>query len=969
MVKYLSDNRSDPRFQTILSKPQPLQAEVPAEMYPVDEVDMSAAFNMLQTGAGAYYQHQGQELQRENMEISYSTYQANRAEQKTKQAAAEKEKGLKNTMLNDYAIAVSRKVLDPYTQGQLTPTAAERAVRDLREEYIRNTGGVLNASDLTKIEKDSGVTFTKDLYNADLQRMNEAYKQEQQDYREYVNHAYDLTHPGDTKAIPFQEKAKYVNEVDATKENVRFNVQSDFNTATSSNDPNMTPGSYMSSGTSSSLGKITRDYLDVRMREGLNRPTYYGSEELLQIKQDAVREIANMPVEVNGQRTNLGSLYRTDILAGIVENAWLRSGIDQPYTQEQAALKSSVEELENLNKFYTQKYIEPQKIRNTMADLDSEAKLRFGIGDFAKYVMDEKFTSALTEWGALNPPLQKKIIDTINNISEADSLTGNLGAIQEGEGWRKAGEKLMVVDTSAGLAIKTAAIDRGRNILNGTGIYTNLPATRWDYTSAFTAMQDPKNTVLNGNEADPNSPSTIQKEDNTKISRELFLNLRTNEDMWNKFSEEDKAKLSRWFIDDTNALTATYLKRLQKGGFADNIVYDPSKKKFMPVNVTEQQLKENSASSDLWPSIDNLNKLIHSGVEEYDNYLLDSLLNKEGVAIREITKEDKVLQTPSTIKLARALRGENWKQAATQVVPSLWEGAKTVGETVIDVSTALTENVTVPVGEKVKEVASDVVEAVTDIVMAPDSNEAITDKFEGGVKSVTDKIADAFLKNTEYSEEEKKQMKDNFYNNYVKKVMEGISKGYDWLTSPDTFMGNVGAGIAGIRMGVDKTDEAVEKDLVEPFQNMVKNIKAYSENFGREYTTIPPYNLGIIARVVNGDETVTPQEAKAALIAYNQSSFGDKRKIDADFHIGMLDQNIESQLKEAAKDKSKSLFSKIGEVIVPSAAAAELPRDPFYETILSDEEVKEPKKKKEKKKKQERKDPFAEGMIGPEDEQ
>ena len=40
------------------------------------------------------------------------------------------------------------------------------------------TGGVLNASDLMKIEKDSGVTFTKDLYNADLQRQNEAYKRD-----------------------------------------------------------------------------------------------------------------------------------------------------------------------------------------------------------------------------------------------------------------------------------------------------------------------------------------------------------------------------------------------------------------------------------------------------------------------------------------------------------------------------------------------------------------------------------------------------------------------------------------------------------------------------------------------------------------------------------------------------------------------------------------------------------------------
>lgn len=940
MVKYLSDNRSDPRFQTILSKPQPLQAEVPAQAYPVDEVDMSAAFNVLRTGVNAYYKQQGEELQRESMAISYDTYQANRAAQKSKEAAQEKEKGLKNTMLNDYAIAVSRKVLDPYTQrDDFGPVAAERALRDLREEYIRNTGGVLNASELMKIEKDAGVTFTKDLYNADLQRMNEAYKQEQQDFRDVSKAIYDRDHQGDNSAIPMREKIQYTNDLVATENGFRFGVQSDFNIATSSSDPNMTPGSYISRNTSQSAAEMLTNYFEKMKREGLNQPTYYGSEALLQMKQDAVREFANMPVEVNGTQTTVGALYRTDILSGVVENAWVRSGIETPYTQEQAALKSTGEELENLNKYYQQKYIEPQKIKNQLADLQSEAKLRFGIGDFTRYVMDQKFSAELVDLGTINPPLQKKIIDTINNISEADSLQGNLGAIQEGEGWRKAGEKLMVVDNGAGLSIKSAAVSRGQNILNGTGLYANIPATRWDYTSAFTAMQDPKNTVLNGNESNPNSPSTKQKEDNTKVTRDLYLKLRNNKDYWEAFSDEDKAKLTSFYWDNTNASAITYLKRLNNGGFEDNIAYDPAKKMFVPVNVTEEQLRQRSASADLWPSIDNLNKMIHTGVEELDNELLDSLISKDGVAIKELSKEDRVLQAPHTIKMARALRGENWKQAIAEAPGAVLEGAKTVGETVMDVSTALTENVTVPVGKKAVKLASDVVEAAVDIYDAatnPSRNfgQEVKEGSKQELKKLSDKFGDWVLKGTEYSDAEKEQMKEEFYNNYIAPIRDKISKGigsaYDFLTPKGTLILEDGV-ISDVAEKAGNTVRKTTNDaIVKPFQEMLKNVKAFQENFSGEYKNIPQYNLGIIARVVNGDETVTPEEAKAALTAYNQASIGEKYRLDSDLKIGMFERNIEQKLKDA----SKTPFS-----LISSAAAAELPRDPFAEGIASEVET------------------------------
>ena len=101
MVKYLSDNRADQRFQTILSRPQPFEAEVPEQRYAVDEVDLTPALNVVDAGARAYYAHQGQELERESIAISYDTYQANRAAQQARQEKDNAEKQLVNTMKND----------------------------------------------------------------------------------------------------------------------------------------------------------------------------------------------------------------------------------------------------------------------------------------------------------------------------------------------------------------------------------------------------------------------------------------------------------------------------------------------------------------------------------------------------------------------------------------------------------------------------------------------------------------------------------------------------------------------------------------------------------------------------------------------------------------------------------------------------------------------------------------------------
>lgn len=920
MVKYLSDNKSDPRFQTILSKPQPFQATVAEERYPVDEVDLSKSLSVIQDVGNAYFRQQGEEQERERMGLSFEMYQANRAEQQTRQAAAEKEKGLKNTMLNDYAIAVSRLVLDPYMQDgpdKLSPVAAERKLRDLREQYIKMTGGVLNASDLMKIEKDSGVTFTKDLYNADLQRQNKAWEQQQKDYRETTVADYDAVHPGDNSTIPFEEKALWVSKRNEMLNGLMFSASNDLNTIANSQNPNMTNGTYISEGASKNLAGLLADSLEIKKLEGYGRERYWNATELYEEKQRLIAETANIEVATPAGNVKLGNIYGTDIIESAVNNAWVKSGIERPYDQEQEAFKQTIDEQERQNKYDEAKYVAPQELINRWYEAKDKQTLRQLLGPSSVFFSSNTAMTTLTNLMSVDPKEYTRVKEGLLAAMNSNAAVGKIDGISTGEAFAETGKKIGLVDKNGELYLSNVAVDNTKNILNGTGDYSIKPTTRWDIGSAIASMQNRDTILLNGNEQ-PSSEAAEAKEQNTKMDRNLYIKYRNNKDWWNSTSSEDREKLTRIYTTDTNVIAKRNLGVLREEGLAENIAFDRATNRFVPVNLNESAGSQKQTR--LFSVIDTLNNLSHSGFEELDKGLVDNLLARDyggTPVIRELTKEDKIVPTSSTVEFAKALYGGDygkagrralgaWREGVFNAMESLSEGAKWVGENAV--SAVIDLGI---FGDKQLEKNGEAVADVVDFITNPDRT--IKDEFEKAKNNTIDAFADVVLKGEDMTKEEKQQAKEEF--------KEQVKAAKNLLTKGELFEDGFGSGIGWEVPGKNTTVNwsMPGKGLLSGLQNILEDSSVKWEMPGkklfsvlknifvgrRDLPTIPPYNAGIITRIMQEDETVTPKEANAALTAYDQASMQDKMRLNADFNIGYLDKNVEQRLKEATESKKK----------------------------------------------------------------
>lgn len=917
MVKYLSDQKNDPYYQTKLSLSQPFESEVAAEMYPVDEVDLTPSLNMIETGARAYYAHQGEELERENMNISFGMYQAGRAKEKAQTAAAEKEKGLKNTMLNDYAIAVSREVLDPYMQGVggMSPVAAERKLRDIREQYIRMTGGVLNASDLMKIEKDSGVTFTKDLYQADLKNQNEIYKEQRADNKNQVKALYKRDHPSaDVASIPYSEMAQYASQLAEFENGAIVGAQTDAMTIANSDDPNITNGKYISGGTKTSLRNFYQNRFETYRRLGMTQNEYWSSSQLLDFKQLAENELANSEVEVNGVAVKLGEIYSPDIISGVVEDAYIRSGIEKPYTQEQAALEATNKEIEQLNKYYEGRYIKPIELENKLTEQRNIQLINRIAGPAAIFFRGQNPENGLLALQTINEKQFERVKGALNAAMEGNQALGKIDGLSTGESFAAVTKQIGVTDKDGELFLSNVAVDNGKAIVNGTGMYEYKPVTRWDAQMADAAMQNKDTILLNGKE-DPSSEAADTKEDNTKVTLELYRKLRSNKEWWDSISREDQEKLTRWYTDGMNSVVYRNLALLNKEGLSENIAYDTASNRFVPINSSDS--KGSQKHTTLWKVVDTLNGLTHTGLEEFDESLIKALRNKaeDGEpVIKDLTKTDRLVSESSTINFARALGRGDKKNIIASTPGAFLEGVRNTGEFISEGVKWVGENAVSGAiglgvfGDEMLEKNGEAVADVVDFITNPDRT--IKDEFEKAKNNTLDAFADVVLKGEDMTKEEKQQAKEEF--------KEQIKAAKDFLTKGELFEDGFGSGIGWEVPGKNTTVNwsMPGKGLLSGLQNILENSSVKWEMPGkklfsvlknifvgrRDLPTIPPYNAGIITRIMQEDETVTPEEANAALTAYNQASTQDKIRLNADFNIGYLDKNVEQRLKEAIKD-------------------------------------------------------------------
>ena len=906
MVKYLSDQRNDPYYQTKLSLSQPFQGEVAAQMYPVDEVDLTPSLNMIQSGARAYYAHQGEELQREGLAISYDTYQANRAAQKSREAASEKEKGLKNAMLNDYAIAISRQVLDPYMQDDKTmsPVAAERKLRDLREQYIRMTGGVVNASDLMKIEKDSGVTFTKDLYNADLQRQNEAYKKDIEDFDKVADANWEEMYgKGSASLVDRKTKNQFYADVVGAENGLIESVQRDFTVNSTLPDAGATQGSSMSNVTRQRFGDIISLSLKAKKESALNDedPEYLRAGDMLETKKFFLNLAKGKVVNVNGQPVTMATLYGEDVVEGVFNRAWKLSGIETPYTDEQKRRKEQKEYLADKAsmKEDRNKLLKADIDRN---ELEAKAGLQDTLSPTGLYLLEN--ANIITNLDLIDPQKGAALRSLIEGNIKLKNIESNIGARSDGFVMRDIGNKAMkAIDPQTGIAIKSANVSAGYRALTGQATDGYVPYSIWDVPSAHAAMEDRENTLLNGNEI-ATDPNTAQKEKNTELHRNLYLKARRDPEIWNSLSSEEQEDMTRSYAFDTEKILQRNFTLLRENGLSENVAFDTKTGKFVPINFTGDAGSEKEML--LWKAVDNMNNATHTGIKDLD----EAFTETQRSFIRDVTDADKYTQKSSTAQLAAALYGEeniDPKKILNTAPGAVIEGMKRAGEATTKGALWVAEKgaetatlATIYGFEKAKEAG----EAVYDIVdFFNNPNRNFKEEKEIAIKELSDKFANAVLSNENLSKEEKEKAKEEFYSNVIKPAVDGIGNVLGSVVDPDTLTGKIGQFIAD-KVVENKESNITKEYITKPFMNMLKTIEGALSIKGK-VDGIPEYNVGLISRIMHGDDTVTPEEAYAAVEAIRTAPFKDIMALDAEFHIDPFSKNTAQTVAEYA-DKIKS---------------------------------------------------------------
>lgn len=170
------------------------------------------------------------------------------------------------------------------------------------------------------------------------------------------------------------------------------------------------------------------------------------------------------------------------------------------------------------------------------------------------------------------------------------------------------------------------------------------------------------------------------------------------------------------------------------------------------------------------------------------------------------------------------------------------------------------------------------------------------DRFWGVVNKLTDGVKDIF-KREETTEEVKEAVEEA-----AKMPEKKLEKAYEESLIAKTIKGETPASpiieaIEGVQPNVSLTTEA---EYLNKFEKDIESKEA--EAIRELFPSIPLMNLRTIGKVIKG-EKVSSEEAKAALKAYKQASLKDKYNLDKRYNIGMLTQNIESRLKEAARNK------------------------------------------------------------------
>lgn len=843
MVKYLSDNRTDQRFQTILSRPQPFEAEVPEQRYAVDEVDLTPALNVVDAGARAYYAHQGQELERESMAISYDTYQANRAAQQARQtqaSAKEKETGLKNTILNNYSQYIN-KGIEAYNQNpdKFTREQLERYVRDGRYVHLKNGGAIVNVNDLIGVEKNMGVTLTRDL-------MQEASAREEENLKAYDKSVKNsnralMNEKLGTNAVTGKPNAdKYDDaQIAAMASNFKrqyyglnINAQSDKSIGLSS----------PSEATRTSIHQLAVGDLKVKKNNYEDRMSWAEVEADIAEEADSILQWAT---DNNMQITDHDALF-------MARQAAEEAGYFGDMNYADSMVSSALAVKKNLGQYATLDSSTELEISDNLRKIRNNQTIA-AIASGAPVEAQDLIGLAIQEGSKLddviknNETARKKYRQAIGNIQIVEGYTGTSAGDVHREVIRQTpdGQKQ---------ALAQAVYEQAENIYNSRSIFGKY-AGPYGAGLALRSIHNEVTTVQDRDAKANNVTNTDTKqriENTERLAIPAFQKWKDDGTV-DMMSEEEQAQHYNDYFNDVMIDAGSRLETLRQGGWLDYIRFDPEQNKFVVVNVPKEKANEYgnlTGAETLWPQIDSLNKLFTNNVDYKGLFSSDKIkeILISGNSIKKLEPTDVIFKENSTNMFMQG----KWE-------PSLAGAA----------AGALAGSTAGPVGALLG--AGIGATGTTGLKTILETADAVT----GGVTA----IRELTRGNTQEA---------------------GAALANSLSTKAAMILGETAG--KGFETMAEMVSEATQS-TINAYDAIKKAVSA--DNI----STIPPYNINIISRVLSGDNTVTPEEANAALVAYNQASISDKRKLDKEFNIGPFSENIESQLQEYIRKTPKKTRS------------------------------------------------------------
>lgn len=664
MVKFLNDfGQKDARFQPIGPQAVAMGSEVPEQAFAPSEVDYSGGLSVVQAGINAY----------------------NRYQEKQQEEQVKEDKKLLNTMKNDYVLSLDN-LQTQYDQKQISSEEFAIKQRQLRDEYIKNTGNYLGADALMGLENGvTGVNVTGKLVANKIAREEDALKYSIQKQRDAVEAFTKLEGAEYTQLLPYEAQLKEYNNAMRIATATQIAAQNQAMLKKTSTDPNIRDNPEFESDEMATAGMDMASMVIGQENKNaiLNGTGYPTGAQMLQMKQD----LADLLVSKGHARSwsNAAAAVAME-LGGYSGRAKMTDKWNEALTNE---AKNRAERSDALLKIADNAEVANRKLWNYRIALSPE---QTGVMVAASQLLGKDMTETLA---TMDPDFFVALQGSKISIEgSSNGATRNTGT---GAG--------MVANRTVNNALLSGIV----GYQNSARAFANAYANFLNYTMAgngtsFMATQayaGNHNNMVQLTQEDVNNPmtsATATKMNNTDNLIMAYERL-DNDNQFESF-EEKKYNFTNYYLPDILKLATTNLNSVMQTGFAENIRYDEKNNKFVLAANEGEDIGtwDKISSLPIYASLNKINALLmkpkllwsepNGASVDFRKILAAKLIENNQIPF--LGKEDRTINQgdigAGILKIGNAIQGAfEGTRPVTEAVKEVGSGAvqtaKGVGET------------------------------------------------------------------------------------------------------------------------------------------------------------------------------------------------------------------------------------------------------------------------------------------------